>query len=386
MKVAAFPGIILLSGLMGADGGVEPVHLVEAGGGARQPQVAVADGGRVFVAFGAGDAIRCVASADGGKTFGPPAEVGTGGVLALGMRRGPRVAAPRGAVVVTAVAGKVGKGRDGDVLAWRSADDGRTWAGPTRVNAVEGSAREGLHGMAAGPDGSVLCAWLDLRNRRTEIYAARSADGGATWGPDRLAYRAPEKSVCECCHPSVACGPDGSAWVMWRNNVAGARDLYLARSADGGRTFGAAEPLGRGTWPLKLCPMDGGAVAAGPGGRVETAWMRDGSVFTAAPGRPERRLGPGVQPWIAAGPGGAYVAWLARRGGPLEVDRPGATGPEPLADAANDPVVAAGPGGRGPVVAAWEAGGPAGPGGIDLAVLAPADTDDAPEAPKPGEK
>ena len=35
--------------------------------------------------------------------------------------------------------------------------------------------------MAAGPKGAVCCAWLDLRNKDTEIMASVSNDGGKTW-------------------------------------------------------------------------------------------------------------------------------------------------------------------------------------------------------------
>ena len=45
-------------------------------------------------------------------------------------------------VVVTAVGGQVGHGRDEDLLAWRSADGGRTWQGPVTINRVRASARE----------------------------------------------------------------------------------------------------------------------------------------------------------------------------------------------------------------------------------------------------
>ena len=375
-KLAPFPAILaLLAGLGPAMGaGPEPgppVRVVAADGpdrAARQPQVAVDGAGRIYVAYGVGDAIRCATSADEGKTF-EATTVGSAGVLALGMRRGPRIAAAGEAVVVTAVCGAEGKGRDGDILAWRSTDAGRTWAGPTRVNGVAGSAREGLHGMAGGPDGSVFCAWLDLREKRSKVYGARSRDGGATWEPDRLVYRAPGGSVCECCHPSVALAPDGGVCVIWRNQLNGARDLYLARSADGGRSFGPAEKLGRGTWPLNACPMDGGAVAVGADGHVESAWTRAGIVYMARPGEVERRLGPGIQPWIAAGPGGPFAVWLAGRPGRLLAEFPGRPGPTTLAEDAADPAIAAGPGGRGPVVAAWEAKPPG--GGIFAAVLAP---------------
>ncbi|WP_165228593.1 exo-alpha-sialidase [Aquisphaera insulae] len=324
-----------------------------AGRGGRQPQVAVDGRGRIFVAFGEGGAIRFARSDDGGRSY-RASEVGRADALMVGMRRGPRIAAVGDRVVVTAIGGLEREGWSGDLLAWRSADAGDTWAGPIRVNRVEGSAREGLHGMAAGPDGSVYCTWLDLRAKKTEVFLARSRDGGATWEPDRLVYRAPGGSVCECCHPSVSVGPDGEVVVMWRNQVEGSRDLFLARSLDGGSSFGPAEKLGRGTWRLQACPMDGGSVAVGPPGAIETAWMRAGEVFTARPDEPEHRLGRGVQAWTAVGPGGAYAVWLASRPGRVLAKLPGREEPLTLAGRGNDPVVAAAPGGRGPVVAAWE--------------------------------
>lgn len=345
----------------------EPVSVVGATGpdsDAKQPQVAVDPAGRIYVAFGRDNTVRLAASEDGGKTF-QVSTVGSVGSLALGMRRGPRVAATSDAIVVTAIGGEKGRGQDGDVLAWRSMDRGKTWAGPTRVNAIEGSAREGLHGMAAGPDGSVFCTWLDLRNKRTEIYGALSKDGGVSWAKDALVYRSPDKSVCECCHPSAAFGLDGTLLVMWRNQLHGDRDLYLASSKDGGKTFRPAEKLGRGTWPLKACPMDGGAVAAGPDGRVDTVWMRAGAMFAATPGEEEKELGRGVQGWTAFGPDGPYRVWLEKRPGKLFALTPRDKSPVVLAEGAYDPVVASGLK-NGPVVVVWESKGA---GGIESLVL-----------------
>ena len=355
---------------MKATGG-EPVYVVAADGpdrGAVQPQAAVDANGRIYVVFGRENTIRCAISDDEGKTFAV-FTVGEVPELSLGMRRGPRIAATEGRIVVTAIGGTIGKGRDGDVLCWQSKDDGKTWAGPSRVNTVDGSAREGLHGMASGPGGSVFCTWLDLRNRTSEIFGARSKDGGATWEPDGLVYRSPDKSVCECCHPSAAYGPDGALHVMWRNQLKGARDLYLARSEDGGKTFGKAEKLGSGTWQLNACPMDGGAIAAGPGKAIETVWMRSGAMFSAKPGEKEKTLGRGVQGWTALNADGAYTVWLEKRPGKLLALLPGQKGPMTLAEQASDPMIAAGLGGQGPVVAVWEVKSEG--GGISAQVLAP---------------
>jgi hypothetical protein len=327
----------------------------------RQPQVAVT-AERVYVAYAKDDAVYCAASADGGRTYAEPVRVARPKNVAVGMRRGPRIAASGATAVITAIAGERGGGKDGDVLSWRSADGGRTWAPVARpVNSVAGAAREGLHAMAAGPGGELFCAWLDLRNARpggggTEVWGARSTDGGATWSADVAVYRSPERTVCECCHPSVAFAADGTLAVMFRNALGGRRDMYVVRSADGGRTFGTAQKLGAGTWQLDACPMDGGmlAFADAERGGLLTAWRRGGHVFAASPGEPERQLGAGLQPWLAAGPGGTFAVWVSARPGDLMLSRDGGP-PVRLAAAAADPTVAAGP--DGVAVVAWETEG-----------------------------
>jgi hypothetical protein len=311
----------------------------------------------VYLVFGAGNAVYCTVSSDGGRSYGEPVKVGAVGALALGMRRGPRVAATDKMVVVTAVGGQVGHGRDEDLLAWRSADGGKTWQGPVTINRVPASAREGLHHMAAAPDGTVYCVWLDLRNHRTQVYGAASADGGASWQDERLICESPDGSVCECCQPQAAYDSQAHLYVMWRNHLAGARDMYLAHSEDNGKTFSHAVKLGRGTWPLNACPMDGGGLARGDQ-EVVTIWTRKKEVFRCIPGRPEVSLGQGEQGWAAAGPGGVYLVWIVGRPGPVLALRPGSDRPVRLAERGWDPVVAGPVSGKGPIIAAWEEGQP----------------------------
>ena len=120
---------------------------------------------------------------------------------------------------------------------------------------------------------------------------------------------------------------------MFRNWLGGSRDMFLASSADGQR-FAPAVKLGEGTWPLNACPMDGGALAVGRDGTVETVWRRGSEVFACRPGERERKLGAGTQPWIAAVTGPAV--WL--QDGSLRMGKAGgAVGSLP---SGNDPVVA----------------------------------------------
>jgi hypothetical protein len=304
--------------------------------------------------YGVGSTVLYCRSTDGGKTFGQSIELPSPKTIALGMRRGPRVAVTKGSICVSMIGGEQGKGRDGDLLTVHSTDGGKHWSAAVTVNDVPGSAREGLHGMAAGPTGQLACAWLDLRNRNTEVMAATSTDGGKTWGKNVLVYKSPQGSVCECCHPSPAFDQRGKLSVQWRNSLDGKRDMYLAQSTDGGNTFGKAAQLGTNSWTLNACPMDGGAIAALPSGNLATVWRRDKDVFLAYANAKETLLGPGEQPVVAATADGPYVIWLTKRNGSAQLLAPGRDLPIELSPHANDPVLVSGLGGRGPVVAAWE--------------------------------
>jgi hypothetical protein len=312
-----------------------------------QPQIAGA-GRQVGLVFGRGQAIYFAGSSDGGRSFRVPTALPTHGRLHLGKRRGPRVAFVDGTYVVTAI---LGEGRDdGDLMSWSSSDDGHSWRGPVRLNGTPGSAREGLHGMAAG-SGLVAVVWLDLRGPGTRVFAAISRDRGANWSQDFPAYEAPSGSVCECCHPSVAVSPSGEVAVMFRNQVAGARDLYLVRFAGKAQRMEPAVKLGLGTWALEGCPMDGGSVVFdGERGPV-TAWRRDREVFLARPGAPEERLGEGRDPVVAVTRDGAtHAVW--RQGEALVLSSAGSRHPRILAERGESPALLAN--GEGSLVAAWQ--------------------------------
>ncbi|MFM7864823.1 MAG: sialidase family protein, partial [Planctomycetaceae bacterium] len=357
-----FPTMLMLLATCLADAALSAEsQMIASGNGAAaplQPQCAIDPAGRVHVIFGTGNEIWYCQSLDNSTEFTKPRLAFSVPNLSLGMRRGPRIVALKKHLVITAIGGPQGKGRDGDILAWSSQDQGQNWKGPYRVNDVEASAREGLHAMAGGqpdpgqPLEAVWTVWLDLRNKRTEICAARSDDGGLTWGPNRVLYTNPEKSVCECCHPSVAM--DGKkVHVLFRNSLGGNRDMYLLSSADGGRTFAAAVPVSQSHWKLNACPMDGGMVA-GAAGKVPTAvWRREGNVFRGVVGEPEQLLGPGDQPWIAASGDGPCLAWTSGKTRNLMLQRPQATTPELVAREAGFPVLASAANGSRTVLV-WE--------------------------------
>ena len=315
---------------------------------AREPQLAIDGDKSVYAVYGMGGAVYVSASRDRGESFAAPVKVGEREKPALGMRRGPRIAVHDGVLTVTTISHA-----DGDLVAYRSDDRGRHWGAQVHVNDVSGSAREGLHAMAAAPNGTLACAWLDGRTKGTKIYAATSGDGGASWSANRLVYASPSGSVCECCHPSLAFAGNGRLIAMFRNSLGGARDMYTCTSSDLGATWGPATKLGTGTWPLNACPMDGGCFAMQPEGGIAAVWRRENTLFVSGAGGAERRFAEGRQPWIALGSDGPYVAWTEGRR--ILASTPRGKGIE-LASEGDDAAVAASPDGR-LVIAAWTARG-----------------------------
>ncbi len=267
---------------------------------AAQPQLAATADGRVFLAYGHGTDLFVARSDDAGATFAPPVKIASVSKLMLGMRRGPRLAVHGDRITVLAVGE--------ELVAFRSADAGRTWSAPVTVNDTPRSAREGLHALASAPNGTLFATWLDLRRGKTELFGSTSADAGATWSVNTLVYRSPDGTICECCHPSAAFNARGDLAVMWRNSLAGARDPWLAVRPAGVSDFLPAAKLGDGTWALDACPMDGGAVIPAADG-FAAAWQRDDSVYVSAPALAELPLGSGKQPVIAPLGSGQLVLW-----------------------------------------------------------------------------
>ncbi len=322
-----------------------PVTVVsETAPPAIQPQLSVAPDGAIHVVFGRGSTIFHTQSRDG-RAFSPAVKVGEVEKLALGMRRGPRICAAEKTLAVTAISHA-----DGMLHAWTSADGGATWnAGPS-INTAANSAREGMHAMAGDGRGLIAVAWLDLRNKGTELWSRVSRDGGLTWQPEVRVYASPDGHVCECCQPSVAIGPRGEVGVMWRNWLNGSRDPWLAVSTDGGVTFPDAKKLGAETWKLNGCPMDGGAFAFAATGKPLAVWRREKTVHAGEVGAVEMSLAQdAAQPVVTFGKNGAAYVW--QQDGGLMFQR-GAGPAIRLADDGSFPAIAASSDGK--LLIVWE--------------------------------
>lgn len=341
-----------------------------AEGAVSQPQVAVSvkeDQPSFHVAF-ARDGRQVVvrtfdATGSGGQELLLP-----GAVTQAGMRRGPRIAwTPSGLCVSTIVYDRKIQ-FEGDLQSWVSDDGGRSVTGPFPISDQPGVAREGLHDMARSASGQLACVWLDLRRGAMDVYAAFSADGGKSWAPNLLVYQSPDKSVCECCAPSALFDDEGRLLVLFRNSLAGHRDMWLARGTAQG--FEPAVKLGQGSWTLAGCPMAPGALALQAGAPL-TIWSREDAIYRCAVGGLEEALGQGRELAASSGAGGAWAAWVeAGAAGELKMLAPGAKSAQLIAQRAHWPAFSAAPKALLPLALVWEEHGEKG-ATIRLRVLRP---------------
>lgn len=268
--------------------------------------------GVLHLIYGNGDSILYLYSVNGGKSFTKPSLVSQLPKLAASHTRGPQIAITSNGLLVTAC------NSEGNIFSFVKSGNGY-WKLTGKVNDRDTVAKENL--MALGADGrNAFAVWLDLRDGFNKIVGARSSDGGKSWSKNVLVYASPDKTVCECCRPSVVMR-GANVYVMFRNWLNGNRDLYLIASNDAGKNFSKAQKLGSGSWALKGCPMDGGGLALNKNAQPVTVWNRKGTIYACEPGKEEVEIGKGRSCTLKTVNGKNVYAWLEN--GEVVVLKPG---------------------------------------------------------------
>ena len=162
-----------------------------------------------------------------------------------------------------------GSGSTGSTVS-RSTESRSTGSGSTGSTASRSteSRSTGPHsGQAKGGHGGGMKEDPTLPG--AEIRVARSTDGGKTFGPSLVV----DGGVCPCCRTSLAVGADGSLYVAWRKVFAGdVRDVVVARLAPGAAAFSAPATVHDDRWVFNACPHAGPSVAVDVRGRLHVAW------------------------------------------------------------------------------------------------------------------
>jgi hypothetical protein len=126
-----------------------------------------------------------------------------------------------------------------------STDGGKTWSPPIRVSTRPGLPRDdngslGGFGLAVAPDGVLSAIWHDGNN----ITLTQSKDGGKTFTPSRPIFETappyfgdvPGVSRVEG-FPQMSAGKSGKLYICWSDYRNGDVDVFIATSADNGRTW-----------------------------------------------------------------------------------------------------------------------------------------------------
>jgi len=268
----------------------------------RQPQISVAENGKVRVVYGKEDVIYCVTSADNGNSFAAPVIVGKVKDLLLGMAMGPQIASSASHSIVTAI------DKQGNIHSYSLAHKTGKWTKTAQVNDVPGVAAEGFVSIAANENDTFYAVWLDVRgNKKNKIVLASAKAPIRNWSASNVIYQSPDSTVCECCKPNIVV-KGKQVHVMFRNWLNGSRDFYLASSKDGGNTFAKPVKLGNDTWKVEGCPMDGGGLVINPNNTIQTTWQRNGAIYVAKPGEAEKQIGKGRNCRISS-PANPVVSW-----------------------------------------------------------------------------
>jgi hypothetical protein len=267
------------------------------------PSVAAA-GSWVAVAWGASDSgaadVFVAVSRDGGRTFGTPVQVNrTPGEARLGGELPPRVAvqATPGSRTPTVVVAWTAREKATSIKVARSTDGGATFDEPVMLQSVGAAGDRGWTALAIDNRGQAHVVWLDHRGLAAQRPAGGAAAGagghrhhrGAAAGMDgavmaqssALYHAAPGSSaehavtpgVCYCCKTALAAAPDGTLIAAWRHVYPGdLRDIAMAVSRDGGRTFSTPARVSEDGWAIAGCPDDGPSLAVDAAGTTHIVW------------------------------------------------------------------------------------------------------------------
>lgn len=139
-----------------------------------------------------------------------------------------------------------GGSHGGEIFFAQSEDGGRTFSPPRNLSNSEGGDGKGRitasfwHNgsldLAVGADGAVYAAWTEYEGA---LWFSRSNDGGGRFLPPRRVAGGGGQEPVRA--PALAVAPDRTLFLAWSVGEDDAGDIRVARSADGGATFG--EPV-----------------------------------------------------------------------------------------------------------------------------------------------
>jgi hypothetical protein len=176
-----------------------------------------------------------------------------------------------------------------DVVLSRSADGGKTWSDPVKVNDDGTPTEHGFVSLWPKSQDAIGIAWLDGRNTAGGGHGGHDAHAGtmtlraASFGPDLRKSDESELDprTCDCCQTDAAMTARGPLLVYRDRDGNEIRDIVTTRFDDGAWTL--PRKVHDDCWKMPACPVNGPAVAA----NAAQAWV---AWYTAAGDRPKVRM------------------------------------------------------------------------------------------------
>lgn len=236
--------------------------------------------------------IGYVRKAPGDRQFSEPIKVNDqpGSAIALGTVRGAHLALGKSGRVHVAWNGSAkavpkAARNSAPMVYTRMRDDGRGFESQRNVMRIS-TGLDGGGTVAADPFGNVYVGWhaqgqKNGQPQEGEIYrrvwVARSADDGRTFGAE-IPVSPQETGACGCCGMAGLADKKGNLYLLYRAaRETIHRDMYLLISRDRGRSFQAVELQ---PWEIGACPMSTASLAEA-NGRVAVSWETEKQVYFA---------------------------------------------------------------------------------------------------------
>ncbi|RME74601.1 MAG: hypothetical protein D6785_15685, partial [Planctomycetota bacterium] len=145
----------------------------------------------------------------------------------------------------------------------KSTDQGKTWSPPVDISSTSGNSEKPM--ILAGDNGVLSVVWQEEVSGSWEIYYARSTTGGDSWStPVNLSQNAGISYT-----PSLT-QIGNTVYAAWADNTSGTWEIYWSKSVDGGITWTTpASPFNTGTASLYPC------LAADSQGSLHLVWQED---------------------------------------------------------------------------------------------------------------
>ncbi|OGU27650.1 MAG: hypothetical protein A3K13_09160 [Gemmatimonadetes bacterium RIFCSPLOWO2_12_FULL_68_9] len=211
-------------------------------------------------------------SADGGKTWLPPKRVNSAVEAVQGEENGPKIAlsADNRAYVVWSIPGEKGNRMRANVR-FAMQDEKGDFTPARTLNEVKDAARFPV--IEAAPDGALLVAWIDRRIDNPtprQLYLMRLSPTGRALTNN---YKVGE-GLCECCRLGSTFADGGKTVYIVDRQVSNEqiRNHVLRKSTDGGATFAPPVEISNDGWKVSSCPHSGPTIGQDGRGHLHITW------------------------------------------------------------------------------------------------------------------